>query len=193
MHTTSLTLLDRLKHAGPDGDEWGRLRDLYLPLIRFWLARVPGLRAEAEDLAQEVFLVLVRQLPSFERRRDGSFRAWLRQITVNRIRSYCKARPRRPLAGLSHGTDLLAKLEDSSSDPAKQWDRDHDDHVFRKLLALVRPDFQPATWEAFVRFALGGRPAADVARELGLSESAVVQAKSRVLKRLREEAGGFLD
>jgi len=193
MHTTSLTLLDRLKHAAPDGDEWRQLRDLYLPLIRFWLSRVPGLRDEADDLAQEVFLVVVRQLPSFERRRDGSFRAWLRQITVNRIRSYGKARPRRPQAGRGDGDDLLAQLEDSSSDPARQWDRDHDEHVFRKLLARVRPDFHPATWEAFERFALDGRPAADVARELGISEGAVVQAKSRVLKRLREEAGGFLD
>jgi DNA-directed RNA polymerase specialized sigma subunit len=32
-----------------------------------------------------------------------------------------------------------------------------------------------------------------MAEELGMSESAVVQAKSRVLKRLREEAGDLLD
>ena len=193
MNPTSLTLLDRLKRAGPDGDEWRRLQDLYLPLIRSWLRGVPGLRDEADDLAQEVFLVLVRQLPSFERRRDGSFRAWLRQITVNRIRSFWKARPRRPVAGRGDGDDLLARLEDSASDPARTWDRDHDGHVFRKLLERVRPDFQPATWEAFRRFALDGRPAAAVARELGMSEGAVIQAKSRVLKRLREEAGELID
>lgn len=57
----------------------------------------------------------------------------------------------------------------------------------------VQPDFAPATWLAFTRFALDGQPAARVAEELVLSESAVVQAKSRVLKRLREEAGDLMD
>jgi RNA polymerase sigma-70 factor (ECF subfamily) len=38
-----------------------------------------------------------------------------------------------------------------------------------------------------------GRPAADVARELGLTVNAVVKAKSRVLNRLRQEAAGLLD
>jgi RNA polymerase sigma-70 factor (ECF subfamily) len=65
--------------------------------------------------------------------------------------------------------------------------------VFQKLLAIVEGDFEPSTWQAFIRFAMEGRPAAQVAGELGVTESAVVQAKSRVLKRLRQEAGGLLD
>jgi hypothetical protein len=38
-----------------------------------------------------------------------------------------------------------------------------------------------------------GRPAVQVAGELGVTESAVVQAKFRIPKRLRAEAGGLLD
>jgi RNA polymerase sigma-70 factor, ECF subfamily len=68
MNTTSLSLLDRLKAAAPDAVEWRRLEEVYLPLVRSWLARVPGLREEADDLAQDIFLVLVRALPAFERR-----------------------------------------------------------------------------------------------------------------------------
>ena len=136
----------------------------------------------------------MRELQSFERRRDGAFRAWLRQITVNRIRTFCKARRKQPLAGLGEGgQQLLSQLEDPNSDLARQWDQDHDQHVFQRLLAIVRPDFQPATWQAFTRFALDGQPAASVAEELGMSESAVVQSKFRILKRLREEAGELLD
>ncbi len=90
MHTTSLSLLDRLRQAKPDAAEWRRLHDVYLPVIRSWLARVPGLHDEAQDLSQDVLVVLFRELPSFERQRNGSFRAWLRQITVNRIRSFWK-------------------------------------------------------------------------------------------------------
>lgn len=194
MNTTSLGLLDRLRHAKPDASEWRRLQDIYLPLIRHWLARLPGLHDEIEDLTQEVLVVLFRELPAFERRRHGSFRAWLRQITVNRMWVFCKTRRKQPLAGGgSEVEELLTQLEDPSSELARQWDRDHDKHVFQQLLALVRSDFAPDTCQAFRRFALDGQTAARVAEELAMSESAVVQAKSRVLKRLREEAGDLMD
>ena len=50
MNTTSLSLLDRLKEAGPESADWHKLKDVYLPLIRSWLAGVPGLRDDADDL-----------------------------------------------------------------------------------------------------------------------------------------------
>lgn len=193
MNTTSLSLLDRLKHAKPDALEWRRVRDIYEPLIHSWLVRFPGIRDEADDLTQEVLVVLFRELRSFDRQRHGSFRAWLRQIAVNRVRTFWKARQKQPPAGCSADADqLLSQLEDPRSELSGQWDRDHDTHVLQKLLAIVQPDFEPTTWRAFRRFALDGLAAASVAEELGMSESAVVQAKSRVLKRLREEAGEFI-
>ena len=70
---------------------------------------------------------------------------------------------------------------------------DHDRHVVQKLLAVVQPDFTPTTWEAFRQFAQAGRPAAEVAGELGLSVNAVLQAKSRILRRLRAEVGDLLN
>jgi hypothetical protein len=51
---TSVSLLDRLKAAGPEASDWNRLHAVCLPLIERWLARVPGLGAESADLAQEV-------------------------------------------------------------------------------------------------------------------------------------------
>ena len=184
MNTTSLSLLDRLKCAGPDAAEWHRLKDVYGPLIRSWLSGVPGLREEAEDLAQDIFVVLVRGLPSFERRRHGSFRAWLRQITVNRVRAHWKvSRKQCHRTGEGDVPMLLSQLEDPASDLARQWDRDHDQHLLRKLLAVVRPDFDPKTWQAFTRFALDGLAAADVARELGTSESAVVRRRAGQVSR----------
>src|SRR5713101_7846680 len=89
---TSLSLLNRLRQAAPNPADWRRLHEIYRPLIRSWMRRVPGVADEADDLAQEVLVVLFRELASFERRRDGSFRAWLRQITLNRIRAFHKAR-----------------------------------------------------------------------------------------------------
>jgi RNA polymerase sigma-70 factor (ECF subfamily) len=193
MNTTSLSLLDRLKEAGPDAVEWHRLKDVYLPLIRSWLARIPGLRDDADDLAQDVFIVLLRGLPAFERRRHGSFRAWLRQVATNRAKAFRKAGRKRGRSEGDGETERdLDQLEDPNSNLARQWDRDYDLHLLGKLLAAVRPDFEPNTWQAFTRFALDGLTAAATAQELGISESAVVQAKFRVLKRLREEAGDLM-
>jgi RNA polymerase sigma-70 factor, ECF subfamily len=189
---TSVSLLDRLRGAGPDHPDWLRLHEIYRPLIRRWVGRVPGLADESADVVQEVLMVLVREIPRFERRREGSFRAWLRQVTVNKVRSYRKRHHRRPVVGLDPAEGFLERLTDPQGDLAREWDLDHDRHVFDKLLAIVTPDFTPATWEAFRRFALEGQPAAQVARDLGLTENAVIQAKSRILKRLRSEAGELL-
>src|SRR6516225_11290209 len=97
---TSVSLLDRLKVARPDASDWNRLQAIYLPLISRWLGRVPGLGVEADDLAQEVFVVVIRELPRFQRRREGSFRAWLRTITANKARNHCKHRDRQPTVGM---------------------------------------------------------------------------------------------
>jgi len=192
MGPTSVSLLDRLKDARPDASDWNRLQGIYLPLIARWLGRVPGVGNEADDLAQEVFVVVIREIPRFQRQREGSFRAWLRQVTVNKIRTHRRRRNRRPAVGLDPADGFLDSLADPNGNLAREWDIDHDRHVFQKLLAVVQPDFSPATWEAFRRFAVDGRPAAMVAEEMGLSVNSVIQSKSRILKRLREEAGDLL-
>jgi RNA polymerase sigma-70 factor, ECF subfamily len=189
---TSLSLLDRLKVARPDASDWNRLQGIYLPLIQRWLSRVPGLGDESADLGQEVLVVVFREVPRFDRQREGSFRAWLRQVTVNKVRNYRRKRHRRPTVGLDPADGFLERLSDPNDDLAREWDRDHDTYVVEKLLAVVKTDFTPTTWQAFQRFGVDGVPAGRVAEELGLSENAVILAKSRVLKRLRQEAGDLL-
>lgn len=192
MDVTSLSLLDRLKAVSPDASDWRRLQGLYLPLIERWLGRIPGLGDESADLAQEVLVVVFREVSRFERQRESSFRAWLRQITVNKVRGYRRKRRSEPLVGLDPADGFLERLTDPDGNLAREWDRDHDRHVVETLLAVVQGDFNPTTWEAFRRFGVDGEPAGRVAEELKLSENAVILAKSRVLRRLREEAGDLL-
>jgi RNA polymerase sigma-70 factor (ECF subfamily) len=189
---TSLSLLDRLKTARPDDVDWKRLQDIYVPLIRRWLIRVPGLGDEVEDLTQEVFVIIVREIHGFNRQREGSFRTWLRNVTINKLRTHAKQQHRRPAVGLDGADGFLDRLAEPNSELAREWDLDYDRHVFEKLQRLVQSDFAAATWEAFRRFALEGTPPAQVADELGMSVNAVTMAKSRILKRLRQEAGELL-
>ena len=192
---TSVSLLERLKSAEPDDPNWRRLHDIYEPWILCWLARVPELRSESHDLAQDVLIVVVKELPHFNRQRDGSFRRWLGNVVVNRIRSYLKKRKRRPLVGLdgASGVAFVEQLADPTSVLSQEWDLQHDRFVLERLMTAVKIDFTPSTWEAFRRCTFDGEAAATVAAGLGITVNAVLTAKSRVLRRLREEAAGLID
>jgi RNA polymerase sigma-70 factor (ECF subfamily) len=76
---------------------------------------------------------------------------------------------------------------------SRLWDREHDEHVAAALMRRVQGDFSEPTWLAFRRQVLDGVPPAGVAAELGLTLNAVPLARSRVLRRLREELHGLVD
>jgi len=187
---TSASLLQRVQARSDAG--WERLVELYTPLIRTWLGRHLPQPDDANDLVQQVFTVVVARLPEFVHNgRPGAFRHWLRSITVNHLRAFW--RTHRPPAAQAEMEAVLDQLEDPSSNPSREWDRQHDEHVARKLLEYVQPEFRPATWHAFRRLVLDDASPEEVAAELGLSVNAVLIAKSRVLRRLRQEAQGLLD
>lgn len=190
---TSASLLERLR-TSPDEAAWRRLDDLYRPLIRGWLLRDASLGAESDDVVQEIMSVLIRELPGFRRRRCGSFRRWLRNITAHRLGAFYRSRKNRPRAlGGSLEDSPLMQLADANSELGRQWDREHDRYVLNRLMELIEPLFEPATLAAFRRVALDGITPARAAEELSLSLNAVLVAKSRVLNRLRQEAKGLID
>ena len=190
---TSGSLVERLAN-GPTEDDWRRLYDLYRPLLRAWMTREGVPVSDVDDLVHDVLLVVIREIAGFEWRGRGAFRAWLRAILANRVRDYFRERKYLPTAtGDSDFLRRLAELQSPDSALSRQWDREHDEHVVSSLMRRVQGDFAPATWQAFRRHVLEGEPAARVAEELGLSLNSVVLAKSRLLKRLRQEAAGIVD
>src|SRR6516162_206784 len=152
MSETSLSLLQRLRHE-PDPGSWQRLVGLYTPLLRDWLRRAALQPQDADDLIQDVFGVLVKELPHFDYTPErGSFRGWLRAIMANRLRAFYRARQTRPMAvGGSDFACLAAQLEDPHSELSQLWNREHDQYVWRRLLQLIKPDFEAPTWDAFQR------------------------------------------
>jgi len=194
MNGTSLSLLDRLRRS-PESASWNRLVELYEPLIRAWLRKYDVQAADADDLMQEVLLAVSKDLGKFEHAgHPGAFRGWLKAILVNRLRKFWRARDRNPQAkGDSNINARLAELDDSTSELSQVWNRQHDQYVLRQLLALAEPHFAPITWKAFCRAALEGASPHDVAQELDISLNAVFIAKSRVLRRLRQEADGLIE
>ncbi|MDY0166995.1 MAG: hypothetical protein RBS80_10655 [Thermoguttaceae bacterium] len=60
-------------------------------------------------------------------------------------------------------------------------------NVWHRAVKLVQAEFEASTWRAFWRVAVDGQRPADVAEELGMTLHAVYKAKSRVLRRVRQE------
>jgi RNA polymerase sigma-70 factor (ECF subfamily) len=189
---TSGSLLKCLAGA-PTDDDWRRFDDLYRPLLRAWMARAEVPASDFDDLVQEVLLVVFREIADFEWRGKGAFRAWLRTILARRLRKYFAKRIRLIAIGGSDFQRMLNELESHDSDLSRLWDREHDQHVVASLMKRVQHDFDPVWWQAYQRYALGGEPAGQVAEALGMSLNSVLLAKSRVLKRLRQEAAGLVD
>jgi RNA polymerase sigma-70 factor (ECF subfamily) len=174
---------------------WVRLVDLYQPLVYGWLRRQGVVHHDAEELTQDVLATVVQELDNFEHRgRTGGFRRWLREITVHRSLGFWRAgRLRTAAAGGSGFDQILQQLESSDSQIARKWDQEHDQFVLRQLLDRMTSQFDRATITAFRRLTFDEAEPELVARELGISIGAAYSAKSRVLRRLREEAAGLVD
>jgi RNA polymerase sigma factor (sigma-70 family) len=194
MPQTSASLLERLRDRA-DSDAWSRMVDLYSPLIRKWLGRYGLAQADVDDISQTVLSSVVANLPQFQHNgRVGAFRSWLRTITVNSVRQKFRADRKRPDS--PGGRALIASLsewEDPESHLSQLWDRAHDAHVLRTLLTWAEPEFETKTWQAFRRQVLDETQPRSVAAELDMTVNAVLIAKSRVMKRLRELSRGLID
>jgi RNA polymerase sigma-70 factor (ECF subfamily) len=189
----SSTLLERVKADHPEA--WTRLVTLYGPVVYRWCRQAGAARDDAPDLVQEVFTAIARHIGSFRRDRPGdSFAAWLRTVTRNAIRGYFRCRRGQPMA--QGGTDAQERLHQVPEplEPAEDSDPQEVAGLILPIgLELVRAEFENRTWEAFRRVAVEGQSSARVATDLGMSIEAVYQAKSRVLRRLRQELDGLLE
>lgn len=194
MNETSLSLLDRLR-CSDESANWNRLVEVYTPLIRAWLRKYDVQDNDVDDLSQEVLLAVSKDLKAFEHQgQAGSFRRWLKTILINRLRKHWRGRDRRPQARADSVIDeRLAALDDPASQITQIWNRQHDQYVLKQLLALTEPHFTSTSWKAFCRVALEGAKPDVVAKELKISLNAVCLAKSRVLRRLRQESEGLVE
>ena len=163
--------------------------------MKRWLGRYEIQDSDAEDLIQEVLTAVVTDLPKFQHNeRTGAFRSWLRTILVNRVRNFWRSRKRRPVAtGTSSLDERLNQLQDDGSELSQIWNREHDEHVVKRLMEQVRPRFESKTWQAFYLQVVDGRRADAVAQQLDASLASVYMAKSRVLSALRRESEGLID
>ena len=188
MHKTPASLLERLRRPD-EPDAWRRFVHLYTPLLLGWARRF-GLRdPDAADLVQEVFVVLLQEMPRFRYDPQKRFRGWLWTIMVNKL---AEQRRRRQLPKAGPVDPPLSEL--SEPDPAEVLDEtEYQRYLVGRALKLMQAEFSRPVWQACWEYVVNGKPASEVAAQLGMSVASVYAAKCRVLSRLRQELEGLWD
>jgi len=187
MPSTSESLLVRMR-SRDDADAWNRFVALYTPLIYRW-ARQAGLDVHlAGDLSQDVLAIVLQKIGDFQYNPSGSFRAWLRKITINQFRLYWRRRQRTEILA---GESWIAQLPDRSS-LESTWDSCYRTELLRQAIAVLKPDFAPRTWQALQDWLQNRDESAEVvAGRHDVSIWTLYAAKSRLLKRLRIHLAGL--
>ena len=180
-------------------DAWRRLVHIYGPLVYHWCVKAGLSRQDAEDLGQEVFRAVAARIETFQRKTaSDTFGGWLRTITRHKVADHWRKRSRQPntvdspelLQSLSSASDAANPLLESSASPAEEQ-AEIRGIVYHRALELIRTEFRESSWKAFWGTAVEGRATADVAADLNMTAMAVRKAKSRVLRRLRDEFEGL--
>ena len=182
---TQPSLLLRIRQPA-DGDAWRQFVELYAPLVYGFL-RKQGLQdADAADVAQDVLRTVAQRIGDLDYDRSrGSFRGWLFSIVNSRLMDF-RRRNQRERALVAQVADA-ARQDPEETASSGEWDLDYERQVFHAAAERVRGDFGDSAWRAFWQAAVEGRPAKEIAAQLGMSSAAVYLAKARVMNRIREE------
>ena len=186
MLNTSASLLKRVQ--ANDVQAWERFVELYTPLLLRWADRAELSADDARDLVQDLFLDLVRKLPKFRYDPErGKFRCWLATLFRHKRYEWWRKRHRHAAISPAALDELVVAPDDSFSEA------EHERYLVRRALEVMDAEFEPTTRQACWEFIANDRPAKEVAAQLGISVNAVYVAKARVMRRVRQELGEFLD
>lgn len=184
---TSESLILRMKDPA-DAAAWSAFLAIYRPVV-YRLARSRGLQdADADDLAQQVFVSIARSVASWAPAADGPpFRAWLYRIAHNEILKAIVRRKPDVAAGSSSVQEMLHAVPQHDSDASVELLRESRMEAFRWATDEIRHEFNAATWTMFWQSMVEGKSVDDVAKTHGRTNGAVYLSRYRVMKRLKEK------
>ena len=192
MNTTSESLLFRLQqHANSDEIDqsaWESFVGLYTPLLLHWARKVGLKQPDAADLIQEVLAIVFRRLPDLKYDRQGSFRGWLRTVTLN------KYRERRRIKTLPLVDESASFVEGLASVPQAEstWDLDYGRLLLIQAMDKMQCDFEPATWQALLAVMRENLSVEQASKQHNVSPWTISSARSRLMRRLRDQLDGML-
>jgi RNA polymerase sigma-70 factor (ECF subfamily) len=184
---TDISLLLRLRQDPTDQLAWGNFVNRYGRRIYLWCRHWQLQEADAEDVTQNVLLILAEKLRAFQYDPAGSFRGWLKTVAHHAWSKYVAGQERQGQgSGDSHTHGLLHSLE-ARDDLAAKLEEEFDRELLELAMLRVAQRVETHTWRAFQLLAMQGLPGADVAAALDMPVGMVYVAKSRVQKMIQDE------
>lgn len=183
---TSTTLLGRLKDLG-DAQAWKEFVHRYAARIYRWCRRLGLQDADAQDVTQGILVKLAVRLRTFEYDPNGSFRGYLKTVTIRAWRDFVESRQHN---GQAYGGEQFQGWWESleaGDDLAQQLEEEFQRELLSEALARVQLRVDPRTWEVFRLLVFAERPGTEVARQFGMGLSAVYGIRHRVQTMLQEE------
>lgn len=171
-----------------DQDAWDQFVLIYRPVI-YRMARRRGMQdADAQDVVQTVFMRLAASIQRWEKTEPATkFRHWLRRVARNAIVSAFSRQPKDAAAGGSEILNLLAEQPEIETDVEQELATEAMREHYLRAARVVKTDVDPDTWRAFELTVVRGQSCDEAAALLGKSVGAVYAARSRVMRRLREQ------
>lgn len=180
------TLLVAVK-TPQDRVAWEEFVLIYRPVI-YRMARGWGMQdADAQDVTQNILMRIAGAIERYEQQPGTKFRHWLRRIARNAIFSANSQKPKDAAAGGTLANDLLAEEADITFEFDQKIEREYEREQFLRAASIVRSDVHPETWQAFELTVIEGLSCDEAANSIGKSVGTVYAARSRIMKRLREQ------
>lgn len=192
MATTNTSLIRRI--CDPEhSDAWWDFVNTYQSMVRSYIAgrsRGRGVRLGEHDLDEVVQLVWIKLWKysadfDFDKKR-GRFRTFLYAVTVNALTDFVRRRRKHKAADVD--VEQL-DVNDHRLQPDDDWDLAYRAAIWTRIAGPLKAELErdsPAKWQSFEQHKLAGRPAKDVANELGIAVALVYQNTTRVMQEARK-------
>jgi RNA polymerase sigma-70 factor (ECF subfamily) len=188
--STHLSLFLPLQKAERNPEAWQAFHTRYHDVILSWCRRRELSSACAEDLTQEIWLKLLRDILSYDPAK-GRFRSWLKTVVNNTLTDYWRRQQRTPERSGVGGSAFLERIAALASPEAVNElsvaIEQQANTSAAEVIARVQARLKETTWQAFYQTLALRRPAQEVAQTLGLSVATVYKFTYRVKQMLQEE------
>ncbi len=182
--STRATLLLRLRDR-KDSLSWQEFHERYGELLYRYARKRGASAVDAEDIVQEVEMALLKALDGFEYdATKGRFRSYLRVAVVRTMGRRAGKQAHQGELLDPQNFDYLAAVQEADTD--ERWEHEWRAHRLRWALREVAPNFEQVTLDAFRVHVLAGKSVEETAELLSIGKASVYQAKSRVLKQVKE-------
>lgn len=184
--TTQISLLERIQNQ-EDTLRWDQFVGIYGPLVLRYCCRRGLQEADARDVVQDVLLQVSNGISEFRYDRErGQFRNWLGTLTHRAMLKHLK-KSRRARTATDNAARQDPLIDECPQPLGEAWTEAFNAHVYRTALERIRPYFDEDTWRVFLATFAENQAPAIVATEMNRSIGWVYQAKSKVVRRLKEE------